>query len=741
MIDRLRLCASVLGLLFCCLMGDAADAQMPASATEFSPTEIHRIEAAGKIRAVERERALPRPAVVLDQAGFDATYYDLDLSIDEIAQTISSRVTMYARARVASFNAPTLNLTSSLTVDSVRTFGRPVTWSHVSGFLYVTLDSLYAVGEEFEVTVYYHGHPPTGGFQGFAFGTHSGWPIISTLSEPYLAQSWWPCKDTPSDKADSTDVRMRVNDALYGVSNGILRDSVNNGDGTITYWWHESYPITTYLVSLAITNYARFDHWYHHGPGGVDSMPVRFYSYPELLTDAQNFWPVSVTQIGVLADKFGEYPFLNEKYGIAHFTWGGAMEHQTVSSHTSGGFGFGQYLIVHELSHQWWGDMITCRDWHHIWLNEGFASYCEAVWAEYLGGTASYRNYMSSMNYFSGGRIYIDDTTNINNIFSTRVYDKGAWVLHMLRGIVGDSVFFQIMRTYYSDPDHQYKDAVTEEFRDIAEAVSGFDLHEFFADWIYGYYYPKYYVSWFSEAGLTGWQVYVHLRQGQTTEPAVFDMPVELRLYDALDADTLRVWNTARDQDYQFTTAFLPTNLKVDPNNWILDTAFTESYGVRILTDSLVTGSQYLPHHDSVFAKGSAAGEYGYTIQSGIWPTGLTLDTTTGAINGVPLDSGIFNVTIRAWGKVGGGAVYTNRAFTLWIAGAPYMPGDQNADRMLDIQDVVQLIDFVFRGASAPSPPDAADTNSDCVADLRDVVHLIDHVFRGGVLPGFGCLP
>ena len=726
-------------LVFPCV--GPARAQTPLGVSEFSPTEIHRQEAAAKVRALERQREVVRPAVVLDQSGFDATYYDLVLAIDEVAQTINSGVTMYARARVNSFNAPTLNLTNSLVVDSVRSFGRPVTWSHNGGFIYVTLDSLYALGEEFAVTVYYHGHPPTGGFQGFAFGSHAGVPMISTLSEPYLAWSWWPCKDTPSDKADSTDVRMRVSSEFYGVSNGVLRDSVDNGDGTTTYWWHEAYPITTYLVSLAITNYSRFDRWYHYGPGDVDSMPVRFYSYPEKLATALTSWPVTVSQIDFLASVFGEYPFITEKYGIAHFTWGGCMEHQTVSSHAGSSFGFNEYVIVHELSHQWWGDMVTCRDWHHIWLNEGFASYCEALWAEHLGGTASYKSYMSSMAYWTGGRIYVDDTTSVNNIFDNRVYDKGAWVLHMLRGVLGDSTFFRVMRTYYADPAHQYKDATTEEFRDLAESVSGVNLHEFFSDWIYGYYYPQYFSSWFAESdGQGGQRVYVHLRQVQTPTQQIFDLPVDFRLYNASSSQVSRAWNTAREQDFQFTASFVPTSMTLDPDNWILDQSYSEQYGVHILTDSLVTGNQYRSYRDSLVAKGSPESLYGYAVLSGSLPAGVSLDTVTGVISGTPLDSGVFNVTFSAWGMVGTSRFTTNRAYTLHVVGAPYMPGDQDGDRILDVQDVVGLVNCVFRHGTAPTPLNAADTNGDCMLDVRDVVSLVGYVFREGALPRFGCL-
>lgn len=702
----------------------------------FAPSQLHEIEAAAKASALARMKMAVTPNILLDQSGFDAIHYRINLRINESTQQISGHATMTARARANSFDSPTLNLLIDMIVDSVTSQGQAILWSHVGSFLYVTLPHVYNLDEEFEVTVFYHGHPTEGGFQGFAFDTHVGIPIISTLSEPYMAQSWWPCKDTPSDKADSVDMIVTVNSAFYAASNGLLRDSVNNGDGTTTYSWHESYPITTYLVSLAITNYSRFRLWYHHDS---DSMPVDFFTYPEHLATAQAMWPVTVPQIEFFSIVYGQYPFVDEKYGIAHFPWGGAMEHQTVSSHTNSGFGFDQYLIAHELAHQWWGDMITCRDWHHIWLNEGFASYSEALWAEHLGGTTSYRSYMTSMQYFSGGRIYIDDTTSVGNIFSSRVYDKGAWVLHMLRGVIGDDDFFELLRTYYADPQLQYKDAVTEDLRDLAEAVSGQDLDWFFEQWIYGYSYPQYYYSSHSRPRGDGLHdLFVHLRQAQTTVPQAFVMPIELVRTLGATTDTVLVLNDRRDQDLHFVVPSGGSISAIDPENWILDKNFTEAYGLQIITDSMIDATQYSPYSDSLIAVSTnPSTPITFSIVSGSLPPGLSLNAATGRITGITADTTDVSVLMRASSS---GFANEHKQMRITVHAAGYLPGDQNADRILNVQDIVGIIDYVFRAANGPVPLNAADPNADCISNVADVVRMIDYVWRAGTMPLPGCL-
>ena len=320
--------------------------------------------------------ALPPTAERATQDDYDALYYDIDIEIDEGPETVAGTVTMLAASRVDGLTTVILNLYDNLTIDSVAHDGAPASYSHVNDLVHVSLNSAVNTGDQFEVSVTYHGAPIDDALN---FSTHGGGnPIISSLSEPIGARQWWPCKDTPADKADSARIAVTVDDALVAVSNGMLVSEVDNGT-TRTYTWFEGYPITTYLVSVAISNYTS---WVDTFTYGRDTMPIENYVYPEDYSDAVEDLNITAEAIGALTEVFGPYPFLNERYGHAEFPWGGAMEHQTCTSYGEvliRGDHYYDWILIHELGHQWWGDWVTCATWDDIWLNEGFASYSEAV--------------------------------------------------------------------------------------------------------------------------------------------------------------------------------------------------------------------------------------------------------------------------------------------------------------------------------------------------------------------------
>ena len=259
------------------------------------------------------------------------------------------------------------------------------------------------------------------------------------------------------------------------------------------------YPIAQYLISIAVTNYEKYVNYFHYSNNGVpDSMPITHYLYPGKLSSIKAQLDETPNMIKVFSERYGLYPFIKEKYGHAEFGWGGSMEHQTCTS--MGVNTFKQYIISHELSHQWFGDKVTCKTWRDIWLNEGFANYSEAVYFEAIGGKTSYDNEITfemKSAKKAVGSVYVQDISSAGNIFNyNRTYAKGECVLHMLRGVVGDSTFFHILRAYDSDPQLAYNSATTEDFKRVAENVSGMDLNYFFSEWIYGENYPKYTYNW-----------------------------------------------------------------------------------------------------------------------------------------------------------------------------------------------------------------------------------------------------
>jgi aminopeptidase N len=501
----------------------------------------------------------------------DITYYGLDLKITSNPNYLSGSVVIGVKVDTSDISNCFLDLRNDLTVDSVLLNGSSTTYTHTNHKININLDRTYLQDESFIVEVYYRGVPGYSNFGGFYFGSHNGTPIISSLSEAYSGPYWWPCKDTPADKADSSDVWITVADNLTPVSNGSLESITNNGNGTHTYYWKNHYTIAEYLISLAITNYYQYNTYYHYSP--TDSMIITHFVYPESFNSVKTYLDETDDMIEVFADRFGEYPFIQEKYGHAEFDWGGAMEHQTC---TSMGF-WGSGVVSHELSHQWYGDMITCKDWHHIWLNEGFATYSEAVYIEAKSGKAAYDNQITSeMSYAktAQGTIWVQDITNEWEIFDgARSYAKGGCVLHMLRGIVGDSTFFDIMRTYSADPSVSYGVATTEDFQAIAESIYGQNLNYFFQEWIYGENYPKYTIGW-NKSLVSGdiYQVTLNIYQTVNTNPSYFTMPVQIKLNTSLGDTIVTLFNDAQTQNFQFQVIGNPTSINFDPGNWILKT-------------------------------------------------------------------------------------------------------------------------------------------------------------------------
>jgi hypothetical protein len=513
--------------------------------------------AAWKVAALERGRAPAAPATA-NQQSYDVGWYDLDLTFNPAGTTVAGTVRMKAAVVGGPIATVDLDLAANLVVDAATSAAVPTTWSRAGDVLTLNLDRVYADGESLDVTVTYHGNPTAAG--SLVFTTANGRQLIWSLSEPFGARTWWPCKDAPADKADSVDIRFTVPAGLVTASNGTLV-STTPGAGTVTTHWRERCPIATYLVSIASYPYSVVDDWYRPSP--VDSMLIRFHVFPESVAGAAAVHAKVKDMIAGYAARMGEYPFLAEKYGHAQFTFGGGMEHQTCSSMGT----FAEYVVAHELMHQWWGDLVTCRDFHHIWLNEGFATWGEALWAEIQGGPAAYRADLDLNRYYGPGTIHVPDVSSTSRIFDSNLsYNKGSWVVHMLRGVLGDSTFFAALREYRAQ--WGYRSATTEDLQAVCEQMSGRDLDAFFQQWIYGEYYPVYKAGWSAEPAGGGWDVTITLEQRQSWQ--LFTMPVGLTVATTGSETTFVVQDSLASQTFVVHVGAEPTGVEVDRDGWIL---------------------------------------------------------------------------------------------------------------------------------------------------------------------------
>jgi aminopeptidase N len=512
----------------------------------------------------ERAQAHAQP-MTLNEQSYNVRYYSLDLHPNPTTKVLTASVRTVATVTMGPLTTLDLDLDNThMTVDAVTSASVATTFVQSAGVLTLQLDRAYNTGETVDVTVQYHGTPAAGALgAAFAFTTHSSGPFISSLSEPFDARTWWPCKDDPSDKADSVDVRVSVPSGMITASNGRLVESTDDGVTAFVHW-HESHPIATYLVSIASFAYTVVRDWYRPTP--ADSMEIRFHLFPESVAPTAAVEAKVKTMIAAFAARYGPYPFQDEKYGHAQFLWSGGMENETCTSLGT----FGEYTVAHELSHQWWGDAVTCRDFHHIWLNEGFATFSEAQWAESQGGLAAYHTYMNNLAYYGSGTVYVPDLSDARRIFNYNLsYQKGAWVLHMLRHVMGDSAFFAALHSYLAQ--HYFGNAVTEDLEAACEAASGTSLAKFFQQWVYGEGNPVYQTntSWGASAG-GGYDVSLQLRQTQVGQ--LFWMPVDVRVTTGSGSYDFVAHDSTAVQVFTFHVPSAPTLVAVDPDQWVLRT-------------------------------------------------------------------------------------------------------------------------------------------------------------------------
>lgn len=498
----------------------------------------------------------------------DITHQELHLNVNPNIRYISGMVSTTFKAVYTSVPMIQLDLHNDLLIDSIlnQNGNRLHFIRNENHSTDIILSDTLSSGKSTTVTIYYQGIPPEDGFGSFVQTTHETGPIIWTLSEPYGARDWWPCGQNLTDKIDSLDLWITVPAGYRAAGNGLLISEKPNQQNGIEFHWKHRYPIATYLVAFAVTNYEvhTFDIDLANGP-----LPIVNYLYlQDFDRYSEQIESILPEMMHLYEELFIPYPFDKEKYGHAQCGFGGGMEHQTMSF--MGGFSY--ELTAHELAHQWFGDYVTCGSWQDVWLNEGFATYLTGLTYEKILKNGRWENYLSSsiMKITSqpDGSLAVSDTTDFRRIFSSRLsYDKGAMVLHMLRWILGDEIFFEGIRQYLRDDNLRYAFSRTKNFKNHLERVSGHDLTYFFEDWFEGEGYPSYQVQWrFTNSNL-------HLTVNQTTShPSVsfFQLPVEIGIYGSGKDTLVRLDVMENGQQFQFPLPWRPDSISIDPRHWIV---------------------------------------------------------------------------------------------------------------------------------------------------------------------------
>ncbi|MCG6947381.1 MAG: M1 family metallopeptidase [Acidobacteria bacterium] len=465
-------------------------------------------------------------------AAYDVRHYDLAVRVEPNERRISgvNTISVVVLEPIGTFE---INLDGRLKVSDVSSDGTSCDYHHDNGLISVELPRPWAAGDRRSVTIRYSGEPKVAlrppWIDGFVWSeTPSGAPWIGVTGQGDGGDNWWPCKDHPSDEPDEgMDIALTVPADLVGLSNGRLIEKVQNDDGTITTKWRVSYPINNYLVTVNIAPYVRIEERYHGIDGTLDE-PLVFWALPEYEQYARNMWKQMPRILEVLGRRFGEYPFFNDKFAVAHAPYYG-MEHQTLVAYgalfTDNDFGFDD-LLLHEVAHEWWGNKITVSDWADFWIQEGFATYAEAIFVLDTLGEKRYLDYMARIRQ----RIENDqpivrgkDLTS-SEAYTGDIYFKGAWVLHTMRWLLGDEDFFEIIWRFANDPEYAYGLVTTGDLVDLTAEVSGRDMDWFWQRYVYRAEEPR----WWLQRKPEGDRERITI----SWDDSSFEMPLPVRVAD-----------------------------------------------------------------------------------------------------------------------------------------------------------------------------------------------------------------
>lgn len=444
-----------------------------------------------------------------DRAGYDVFFYDLDLILNPVRKGLGGTVDIHFKA-ITGLNTLRIDLYENLRITGMKLSGEEVSWVRNDRAVYVSPPHPLIPGQDYILTVDYEGKPVRAKNPPWEGGIvwekdEDGNPWIGMACETGGASLWFPCKDHLSDEPDSVRLRMTVPTGLQVVSNGIMQNHTSL-QGKETYTWLTRYPVNIYNITFYAGKYEHFSDTMLTPHGILD---LDYYVMPQNLARAKNHFLQVKDVISLYSRLYGPYPWMREGFRLVESPYEG-MEHQTAIAYGSGysnrAWLGGDYVIVHEAAHEWWGNAVSVSDFSDIWLHEGFATYSEMLFAE---STLGYENSLLYARYNIAALIKNKFPVigpagvSFRNERDNDVYNKGAMILHTIRNIVNDStLFIDILQTFYSE--HAAASHVTtEDFIRIVEQKTGKDWHDFFEVYLHRRELPV--LHWYySPAGIEG---------------------------------------------------------------------------------------------------------------------------------------------------------------------------------------------------------------------------------------------
>jgi aminopeptidase N len=507
---------------------------------------------------------------------FDVRHIKGELTLDPDKSEVRGTVTHTIAPIEPGLKAFTLDCGPRLKVEAVKVDGSDCKFEHKNKILTITLDRPRPAGEAMTVAVTYRGSPRRGMYFIPADADHG--VCVWTQGEPDENRDWLPSYDYPNDRATS-EMIVTAPKPLTVVSNGALVGTEEDRR-TTTFHWKMDVPHPSYLISLAASDFAVYRDSYK-------TLPVEYY-VPRAVDEATARRTLGKTpaMIAFFGEKLG-VPYPYPKYAqvfVPEFTWGG-MENISATTLNDNALidavgareRDADGLVAHELAHQWFGDLVTCKDWSHIWLNEGFASFFDAVYTEHDLGDDAYRLKLDGdrRGYIAGDQVYrrpiveerYDDPLKL---FDGVTYPKGACVLHTLRGLLGDDAFWAGIRRYLKD--NREKVVSTDDFRKAMEAASGKDLAWFFDQWTKKAGHPELKARWRFEDEDGSVRVVVEQVQTLDDQTPLFRLPTTLELTDDDGAKSIPILIDGAKHEFVIPAAKRPRLVRLDPKGWLLKT-------------------------------------------------------------------------------------------------------------------------------------------------------------------------